>query len=149
VLITCTVITLYKITAGRTLKIMLTLCRCCCCWRQLIIGLFLGIFHLGEGRTNSKKKKTVFKLQRVKNIQQECHQYIYRIYIYNCRVCLGFKLTKVLKNNASSKDTGGKIPKQTLKCQQKVTKMSKTVKERMDRQILLLGSPSDHRKLML
>jgi len=49
------------------------------------------------------------------------------------KVCLGFKLTKVLKNKASSKDTDGKIPKQTFKCQQKVTKMSETVKERMDR----------------
>jgi hypothetical protein len=46
---------------------------------------------------------------------------------------LGFKLTNVLKNNASSKETNGKIPKQTLKCQQKVTKMPETVKERVDK----------------
>jgi len=48
------------------------------------------------------------------------------------KVCLGLKLTKVLKNNASSKDTDGKIPKHS-NVNKKVTKMSKTVKERMDR----------------
>jgi hypothetical protein len=59
--------------------------------------------------------------------------YLLNLHLLLQKVCLGFKLTKVLKNNASSEDTDGKIPKQTLKCQQKVTKMSKTVKERMDR----------------
>jgi hypothetical protein len=58
------------------------------------------------------------------------------------KVCCGLKLTrglqltKLLKNNAPSKDTECKITKQTLKCQQKVTKMSKTAQKTMDRRIL-------------
>lgn len=48
--------------------------------------------------------------------------YLLNLHLLLQKIWLGFKLTKVLKNNASSKDTDRKIPKQTIKRQQKSDK---------------------------
>jgi hypothetical protein len=50
-------------------------------------------FQLGNGTTNARRK-TVFKLQRVKNIQKDFHQYIAAFTFTGAKRLLGIEIKK-------------------------------------------------------